>query len=86
MKVYVLTVSNQEGCCRPSVYTTLEKAKKGLKDLYEETVADYGFVEDKPDYDTDDGIIEEANIYDHSFYILLVDGFIEATIYEEEEE
>jgi len=86
MKVYVLAVSNQEGCCRPSVYTTLEKAKNGLKDLYEETIADYGFVEDEPDYDTDDGIIEEANLYENSFYLQLVDGFIEATIYEAEEE
>lgn len=41
MKVYVLAVSNSEGCCRPDVYDSREKAVKGLKEAYESEIEEW---------------------------------------------
>ena len=41
MKVFVLAVSNSEGCCRPDVYDSKEKALKGLKEAYECEISEW---------------------------------------------
>lgn len=41
MKVFVLAVSNSEGCCRPDVYDSREKALKGLKEAYEQEIEEW---------------------------------------------
>jgi hypothetical protein len=41
MKVFVLAVSNSEGCCRPDVYSSREKALQGLKEAYEQEIEEW---------------------------------------------
>lgn len=76
MKVYVLAVSNNEGTCRPDVFTTREKAQEALKTLYNETIESL-----MNDYD--DNFLEDSEIYENSFFVRQKDEWeINADIYE----
>lgn len=87
MKVFVLAVSNSEGCCRPDVYDSREKALKGLKEAYEcevgEWVDEHGIpVEDEecsnPLQDCD------INLEEGYAYATYNDNMVSFEIYEEE--
>ena len=41
MKIYVLSVSNSEGCCEPSVFNTKEEARKALQEAYNKEVDEW---------------------------------------------
>ena len=41
MKIFVLSVSNSEGCCKPSVFNTKEEAEKALQEAYNKEVDEW---------------------------------------------
>lgn len=87
MKVYILAVSNSEGCCRPDVYDSREKALKGLKEAYESEIE--GWVDENGnliDDEEEDNPIEYCDINLERGYAVVgyPDNEINFEIYEEE--
>lgn len=87
MKVYVLAVSNSEGCCRPNVYDSKEKAVKGLKEAYESEIEEW--------VDEDGKLIEDGDYINPIEYcdidieggwasVQYRDNHVDFSIYEEE--
>lgn len=87
MKVFILAVSNSEGCCRPDVYDSKEKALKGLKEAYELEIEEW--VDEKgnliEDEDCSNPIeAKKIDIEKGWAYVQYHDNRVDFNIYEEE--
>ena len=87
MKVFILAVSNSEGCCRPDVYDSKEKALKGLKEAYELEIEEW--VDEKgnliEDEDNSNPIENHGiNLEEGYAYVIYHDNEVNFEIYEEE--
>lgn len=84
MIVYVLAVSNSEGCCRPKVFDSKEKAANAMKEAFlnetEEWIADEEGTMDE------DSPIEscDINMEEGWAYIQYNDNHVDFNIFEEE--
>lgn len=83
MKVYVLAVSNSEGCCRPDVFDSKEKAVNAMKESYESEIEEWLNEDGSMD---EDSPIEDYNINTEEGWACITysDNHVDFNIYEEE--
>ena len=84
MKVWVLAVSNSEGCCRPDVFDSKEKALKALQEAYDSEIDEW--VDENGNLIKDGNPIDYCNIDLDAGYATVSynDNEVNFEIYEEE--
>ena len=84
MIVYVLSVSNSEGCCRPDVFDSREKAVNALKEAYLNEVEEW-IIDEEGTLDTDSPIeYHDINMEEGWASIIYKDNHVDFNIFEEE--